>query len=55
MVEAAITVDTNELTWLKLGLWIFKRSEAILFKAVLSRTTTESELLTSLLRVRMEL
>jgi hypothetical protein len=54
-VEAAITVDTREFTWLKLGLGIFSLSEAILFRAVLSNTTTESELFTSLFKVRIEL
>ena len=55
MVDAAITVETKELTWLKFGVGIFSLSEAILFKAVLSRTTTESELLIRRFSVRIEL
>ena len=50
-----MTVETKEFTWLKLGVAIFNLSEAILFRAVLSSTTTESELLMSLFKVRMEL
>jgi len=54
-VEADITVETRELTSLKFGFDNFNLSAAILFKAVLSNTTTESALLTNLLRVRIEL
>lgn len=54
-MDAAITVETKELTWLKFGVAIFNLSEAILFKAVLSNTTTESALFISLFSVRIEL
>ncbi len=50
-----MTVETIELTWEKLGLLIFNLSTAILFRAWLSKTTTESELFTSLLSVNTEL
>jgi hypothetical protein len=55
VVDAAITVDTRELTCEKLGLLIFSLSTAILFKAWLSSTTTESALFTNLFKVRIEL
>ena len=54
-MEAAITVETREFTWLKFGLAIFSLSEAILLSAVLSRTTTESALFIRRLRVKTEL
>ena len=54
-MDAAITVETKELTWLKFGVAIFNLSEAILFKAVLSNTTTESALFISLFSVSIEL
>ena len=55
VVEAAMTVETIELTWEKLGLLILSLSTAILFNAWLSKTTTESELLTRRFKVKTEL
>jgi len=42
VVDAAITVATNELVCETVGIGIFSLSTAILFKAVLSKTTTAS-------------
>ena len=50
-----MTVETNEFTWEKLGLLILSLSTAILFKAWLSSTTTESALFTNLFNVSTEL
>ena len=55
VVEAAITVDTNEFMCASEGLLIINLSEAILFSAELSSTTTASALRISLLMVRIEL
>lgn len=55
MVEADITVDTRLLTWDVLGLLILSLSTAILFRAVLSSTTTESEFWIRRFRVSTEL
>lgn len=42
VVDAAITVATNEFVYETVGIGIFNLSTAILFKAVLSKTTTAS-------------
>ena len=55
VVEAAMTVLTRELTWCTLGFGIRSRSTAILFNAVLSKTTTQSAFTANLLRVKIEL
>ena len=55
VVDAAMTVLTNELTWCTLGFGILNLSTAILFNAVLSNTTTQSAFTANLLRVRIEL
>ena len=55
VVEAAMTVDTNEFTWCTLGFGIRNLSTAILFNAVLSRTTTQSAFTANLFNVKMEL
>ena len=50
VVDAAITVDTIELIYSNVGWRSFNQSTAILFKALLSKTTTESAFRVSLLR-----
>ena len=55
VVEAAITVDTIELIYSKVGCSNFSRSTAILFKALLSSTTTESALRANRFKVKMQL
>lgn len=51
-MEAAMTVATNELVYDTVGTGIFNLSTAILFKAVLSSTTTASALQASLFKVK---
>ena len=55
VVEALITVETNEFIYITVGFYILSLSTAILFKAVLSNTTTASAFKVSLLRVNREL
>ena len=55
VVEADITVETNEFSWPTVGFCNFNLSTAILFNAVLSRTTTQSALRVNLFKVKMEL
>lgn len=52
VVEAAMTVETSEFVWAKVGFSRFRRSTAIRLSAVLSSTTTASALRVSRLRVR---
>lgn len=54
-VEAAMTVDTSMLVWLKVGLAMRRRSTAMRLRAVLSSTTTASALRVRRLRVSREL
>ena len=53
-VDALIIVDTNSLICENDGVSMRKRSTAILFKAVLSKTTTQSALWVSLFKVNSE-
>jgi len=55
VVEAAMTVETNELTWCTDGFGILNLSTAILFNAVLSSTTTQSAFTANLFNVKIEL
>ena len=55
VVLTDIIVETSLLICVKLGFWICNLSEAILFNAVLSRTTTQSAHCVNLLRVNKEL
>ena len=55
LVDAAITVETSELSSETDGVSIRSRSDAIRFKAALSRTTTESALVVKRLRASNEL
>ena len=55
VVEAAITVETIELICEKVGCKIFSLSTAILVKALLSRTTTQSALSVNLLILKRQL
>jgi hypothetical protein len=55
VVEAAITVDTRLLIWLKVGFSTCSRSTAIRSRAVLSSTTTASAFCVRRLRVSREL
>ena len=55
VVDAAITVDTSELSWPTVGEGRRNRSAAIAFSAVLSRTTTASALRHKRFRVSTEL
>lgn len=50
-VETDIIVETKVLICAKLGFDMCKRSVAILFKAVLSNTTTQSALCVNLFKV----
>ena len=51
VVDAAITVATNEFVYDTVGIGIFNLSTAILFNAVLSNTTTASALQANLFNV----
>jgi hypothetical protein len=55
VVDAAITVATREFVYETVGIGIFNLSTAILFNAVLSKTTTASALQASRFNVRREL
>lgn len=55
VVLAAITVETRELIWANVGLFNFKRSMAMRFNAVLSKTTTQSAFSANLFSVSTEL
>lgn len=55
VVLADITVETSEFVWEKVGFERWRRSTAILFNAVLSRTTTQSAFCVKRLRVNREL
>lgn len=54
-VETDIMLETRELIWEKVGLLIWRRSEAMRLSAVLSSTTTQSALWVRRFRVRREL
>ena len=54
-VDTLIIVDTNSFICENDGVSMRKRSTAILFKAVLSKTTTQSALWVSLFKVNSEL
>jgi len=55
VVLTDIIVETSLLICVKLGFWICNLSEAILFKAVLSKTTTQSAHSVNLFNVNNEL
>lgn len=55
VVEAAITVETIELIYSNVGCNSFSLSTAILFKALLSSTTTESAFNVSLFKESKQL
>lgn len=55
VVEAAITVETIELIYSNVGCKSFSLSTAILFKALLSSTTTESAFNVSLFKESKQL
>mmetsp|Transcript_10886 Transcript_10886/g.36328 ORF Transcript_10886/g.36328 Transcript_10886/m.36328 type:complete len:271 (+) Transcript_10886:498-1310(+) len=55
VVEAAMTVETKELTWCTDGLAMRRRSTAMRFSAVLSSTTTQSALTARRFSVSIEL
>ena len=55
VVDAAMTVLTNELTWCTLGFGIRSRSTAMRFRAVLSNTTTQSAFTANRFSVKIEL
>lgn len=55
VVLTDIIVETSLLICVKLGFWIWSRSDAILLSAVLSKTTTQSAHCVSLFKVNKEL
>lgn len=54
-METDIIVDTNELIWVNDGFSMCRRSVAIRFNAVLSKTTTQSALCARRFNVNNEL